>query len=97
MHSALLGTIVTSFPYPRKMQGENVGQRKDFSAFLSAALRLVTPSDVSSLVLLMLECAVHFFDAPSNCGFEENIFDMFEQSITNEVSFPDINECNKLK
>ncbi|KAK8062848.1 hypothetical protein PG997_014945 [Apiospora hydei] len=39
------------------------------------------PGDLNSVVLLMIKSAVEVFDPPSNCGFEENVLEMFDQSI----------------
>lgn len=52
------------------------------------------------MILRMMQCAIEFVDAPTNAGFEENVLDIFQQSIADqkqneEKSYEDFQQRHK--
>ncbi|KZL78682.1 ankyrin repeat protein, partial [Colletotrichum tofieldiae] len=77
-------TIVTAFPNCRRDHGKD-DKNGNLSARISEAIRQDPPQSAGSLILLMMQCAIEFVDAPTNCGLGEDVLHIFNQSIASQA------------
>lgn len=85
--SMVLDTFITAFP-DRWHQSRNADLLTHITQNISGDL----PPTLNSMIIQILHHTIGFVDAPRNAGLDENIFDIFEQSIAHRVCFAEINE-----
>ncbi|KAI1473225.1 uncharacterized protein F4812DRAFT_412023 [Daldinia caldariorum] len=73
-------TFITAFP-DRSYSSSEVELLTQISQGMAEDL----PATIDSTIMKVLDSVVGFVDAPSNAGLDENVFDIFEQSIAYEA------------
>lgn len=73
-------TLVTAFP-DRSSQDEN----SDLLTHISQTLVNDSPINLDDMIKKILDQTMQFLDAPVNAGLNENLLDIFEQSIAFRV------------
>lgn len=77
----MLDTIITAFP-----ERWHEGQEDDILSHIFGPIWDTPPSSLDQMISNILQQCIGFVDAPSNAGLDENLFDIFEQSIAKVVS-----------
>ncbi|KAK4201369.1 hypothetical protein QBC40DRAFT_306018 [Triangularia verruculosa] len=69
-------TFITAFP-----DRCNGNDKPDLLAYISQVMGQNHPISLESMIIQLLQLVVGFVDALNNAGLDENLFDIFEQSI----------------